>query len=110
MHLFTSVEINKISPQLDYHDFLLSMGSCFASEIGTRLQETKMHCQVNPFGVLYNPMSIASSLHSLLENKFPTGDDFIFHEGLWHSLSFHGDFSAPTREKLQENLLIFLPC
>lgn len=104
MHLFTSVEINKISPQLDYHDFLLSMGSCFASEIGTRLQETKMHCQVNPFGVLYNPMSIASSLHSLLENKFPTGDDFIFHDGLWHSLSFHGDFSAPTREKLQENI------
>ncbi len=104
MHLFTSVEINKISPQLDYRDFLLIMGSCFATEMGSRLQDIKMNCQLNPFGVLYNPMSIASSLRTLLKNKYPTEDDFISHEGLWHSLSFHGDFSAPTKEGLWRNI------
>ena len=104
MHLFTNVEINKLSPQLDYHDSLLLMGSCFATEIGIRLQEAKMQCILNPFGVLYNPLSIASSLHTLLENKYPTEDNFIFHEGLWQSLSFHGDFSAPTKEGLKKNI------
>lgn len=104
MNLFTSVEINNISPQLDYNDALLLMGSCFATEIGIRLQEAKLRCRLNPFGVLYNPKSIASSLLMLLDNKFPTGEDFIFHEGCWHSFSFHGDFSAPTKEGLMENI------
>ena len=104
MHLFTSVEISKITPQLSYNDALLLMGSCFATEMGTRLQEAKLRCKVNPFGVLYNPMSIASSLRMLLENKFPTGEDFISHEGLIHSLSFHGDFSAATESELLANI------
>lgn len=104
MNLFTSVEVCKISPQLDYNDVLLLMGSCFTTEIGTRLQENKLRCQLNPFGVLYNPMSIASSLRMLLKSKFPTGEDFIFHEGCWHSLSFHGDFSASTKEGLVGNI------
>ena len=104
MNLFTSVEISKISPQLDYNDVLLLMGSCFATEIGTRLQEAKLRCQLNPFGVLYNPMSIASSLRKLLDNQYLKEEDTIFHEGCWHSLSFHGDFSAPTKEELMENI------
>ena len=104
MNLFTSVETSKISPQLETHDVLLLMGSCFATEIGERLQETKLRCRINPFGVLYNPMSIASSLRIILENKFPTEDDFISHEGYWHSLSFHGDFSSPTIEGLRGNI------
>lgn len=104
MNLFTSVAASKISPQLDYNDVLLCMGSCFATEIGQRLQETKLRCQLNPFGVLYNPMSISSSLRILLENQFPAEDDIISHDGLWHSFSFHGDFSSPTKEGLIANI------
>ena len=104
MHLFTSVEISKMIPLLDYSDSLLCMGSCFATEIGSRLQEAKMHCQVNPFGVLYNPMSIATSLRTLLDKKYPKEDDFVSYGGLWHSLSFHGDYSSLTKEGLSENI------
>ena len=104
MNLFTSVEIGKMKSLLGYSDQLLLMGSCFVSEIGLRLQDAKFNCQVNPFGVLYNPMSIATSLRMLLENSFPTRENFFSHEGLWHSYLFHGDFSAPTLESLQENI------
>ena len=104
MNLFTSVETSKISPLLDYHDVLLLMGSCFATKIGERLQENKFRCWLNPFGVLYNPMSIASSLRLLMDKKFPTEEDIVFHEGCWHSLSFHGDFSASTQEGLFKNI------
>lgn len=104
MNLFTSVEIGSLSDRLSYSDKLLLIGSCFASEVGARLKGVKFTCQVNPFGVLYNPLSIATSLRFLLENKFPMGEDFIFHEGLWHSLSFHSDFSAVSQEALQENI------
>lgn len=104
MNLFTSVETSKISPQLETHDVLLLMGSCLATEIGERLQETKLRCLINPFGVLYNPMSIASSLRIILDNEFPTEDDFISHDGYWHSFSFHGDFSSPTIEGLRDNI------
>lgn len=104
MNLFTSVEIGKMKSLLGYSDQLLLMGSCFVSEIGLRLQDAKFNCQVNPFGVLYNPLSIATSLRMLLENSFPTRENFFSHEGLWHSYLFHGDFSAPTIEGLQENI------
>ncbi|MCR4764901.1 MAG: GSCFA domain-containing protein [Bacteroidaceae bacterium] len=104
MNLFTSVNISKISPQLGYADALLMMGSCFVTEMGKRLQGVKLRCKVNPFGVLYNPLSIASSLGMLLKHQFPTNDDFVYHEGCWHSLSFHGDFSAPTQQELMANI------
>ena len=64
MNLFTSVEIGKMKPLFSYSDQLLLMGSCFVSEIGLRLQDAKFNCQVNPFGVLYNPLSIATSLRT----------------------------------------------
>ena len=104
MNLFTSVEISKISPQFSYADALLLIGSCFATEIGSRLQDAKFRCLVNPTGVLYNPLSIANSLRMLLNNKYPTKEDYIFHEGLWHSFSFHGDFSAASASELQDNI------
>ena len=40
----------------------LSLGSCFSAEMGRRMAEAGMEVCVNPFGVLYNPASVASSL------------------------------------------------
>ena len=108
MNLFTNVEISKIRPQIGYGDQLLLMGSCFATEMGERLKEAKFTCKVNPFGVLYNPMSIAKSIRQLGKSFSLTGEKIFPNEGLYHSLSFHGDFSATTPEKLEENIRLSL--
>lgn len=91
-------------PRFSGRERLLLMGSCFATNIGTRLVEAKFACDVNPYGVLYNPMSISAALREALEGKVYRADDLQAHGGLWHSPMHHGDFSAPTAEEALERI------
>ncbi len=76
---------------------ILCTGSCFAENIGEMLGRSKFQTDVNPFGILYNPLSIAEMLERLLENRRFAAGDLLEHEGLWHSLSHHGSFSKPDQ-------------
>lgn len=91
-------------PRFSGRERLLLMGSCFATNIGTRLVEAKFACDVNPYGVLYNPMSISAALREALEGKVYRADDLQAYGSLWHSPMHHGDFSAPTAEEALERI------
>jgi hypothetical protein len=68
------------------------------------MKSLKFHCEVNPFGALYNPASILSSLRMLLEKKqLSFGDLFQFNE-LWSSFCFHSSFSDIDRTKALEKM------
>lgn len=69
------------------------MGSCFAEEIGKRLAGDKFPCDVNPFGVLYNPNSICRGLELLLSGSEFTKNELFQRGGLWHSWMHHSSFS-----------------
>ena len=90
----TPVEWPRQLPRMDQRQKLLLMGSCFASEMGQRLQQAHFDCDLNPYGVLYNPLSIATALNEILVCRRYTADDLFLHQGLWHSPMHHGDFSA----------------
>lgn len=64
--LQTLVDISRKEIGLRYNDSILCIGSCFADEIGTRLKQHYFDVVVNPFGVLFNPLSIRNAL-GLLE-------------------------------------------
>ena len=75
------------------------MGSCFASEMGQRLVDAKFRCDVNPYGVLYNPFSISAALREIIAGRcYNENDIFLFHE-LWHSAMHHGSFSSVSAEE-----------
>ena len=67
MKLTTPVEIKALDRRLTYKDSILFVGSCFADEMGVRCRERYFRSMVNPFGVLFNPCSVADCL-ALLEN------------------------------------------
>lgn len=98
MKLLTPVERPARRPCIDYPHRLMLLGSCFATHIGARLQESRFRCDVNPYGVLYNPLSISTALREMLAGKVYTPDDLYEHQGLWHSPMHHGDFSAASAE------------
>ncbi|MBQ9417093.1 MAG: GSCFA domain-containing protein [Bacteroidales bacterium] len=83
---------------LDHSSLILSLGSCFADEIGRRLLDGGFCVELNPFGTLYNPASIASALDRLLTDTPIAASDLVQHESLWHSWHHHGSFSRPTAE------------
>ena len=98
-NLTTPVLAPRMPFKLDFASGIVSIGSCFADEIGTRLQESDFHIELNPFGALYNPASIASALYRLVEDREIVEADLVQHEGYWHSWHHHGSFSRPTVEE-----------
>lgn len=102
MNLHTEVHITPSSRPLRHHDRILMLGSCFAENIAVKLQNGGFRCTSNPFGVLYNPMSISACLNRLLSNEPFTEADLTEYGGLYHSMLHHGSFSAAApRECLQ---------
>ena len=54
---------------IDHRQQILLLGSCFAENIGLWLQQRKFNVDINPFGTLYNPLSIAQSWERIVEGK-----------------------------------------
>ena len=84
--------------RLCHSDKLLVMGSCFADYIGGHLQRMKFRAIVNPYGVLYNPLSIAEGLSRLLECRLFTEDELHeFPDGGWNTWLHHSRYSHPDK-------------
>ena len=47
---------------------MLFVGSCFAERIGRRFQEEQFRTTVNPYGVMYNPVSILHTVSKVVES------------------------------------------
>lgn len=84
--------------QIGHGDQLMLIGSCFTEHIGGRLAGRKFNTLVNPFGIVYNPVSMARCLERLLSGNQPfKADSLVQHMGLWHSWEHHGHFSKPDQ-------------
>ncbi|MBR6034991.1 MAG: GSCFA domain-containing protein [Paludibacteraceae bacterium] len=92
MKLQTIVDIKPSPWKIGYDDKILLVGSCFADEIGEQMAQRYLQVTCNPFGTLYNPLSIAQAINLQLIN----------HDGLWHSMAHHGSFSRPTKEETEQ--------
>jgi hypothetical protein len=94
----TKIKMPLFHKQTGYRSPALFMGSCFTENIGKRMAELKFPVDINPFGILYNPVSVANGLQFLLDKKVFIGSDLIKHNGLWHSFYHHGRFSSPDAD------------
>ncbi|MGM9796262.1 MAG: GSCFA domain-containing protein [Parabacteroides sp.] len=99
MELITSIQIPKPPFGISYADRMVLMGSCFAENIGERLESDKFRVDNNPFGTLYNPASIAEGLRRLLRPTPFTVADLFAHAGSYHNFAYHSRFSATTEEE-----------
>lgn len=98
MDFRTKVELPLGQVSIGHADRIMLWGSCFAENIGKRLTDNKFSCDVNPFGVLYNPLSIAEALYELQEGKLYTAGQLMEHQGTWFSLMHHSAFSSRSQE------------
>lgn len=89
---------------LNHQHSSLCLGSCFAEHIGARLAACKFPTLLNPFGIVYNPVSISQSLERLLEDKPFSEKDLFEHQGIWHSYAHHSRFSDPNRSLALEKM------
>ncbi|WP_165154223.1 GSCFA domain-containing protein [Parabacteroides sp. ZJ-118] len=104
MELYTRILLPKARFSFSYEDRVVMVGSCFAENIGRKLEENKFAVDVNPFGTLYNPASVAEGLRRLLRPERFTPGDLFRHEGVYHSFAHHSRFSAPSEEECLEQI------
>jgi len=101
---FTQVKIDDTGWCISYKDKLMIVGSCFSENIGERFQQLKFQVDLNPFGIVYNPLSVAKSLRRLLVEKPYTKEDLFEHQGIWGSFDHHSRFSATSAEETLEKI------
>lgn len=81
------------------------IGSCFAGNVGGRMFGAGFDVRVNPYGVLYNPLSIATMCRTMVSGDLPAGDCFFESGGLWHSWLNDGSFSSGERKEAESLLM-----
>ena len=99
MNFRTQVLLPERETEIRHSERIMLFGSCFAENIGNLLVENKFRCDVNPFGILYNPLSVSQALRQILSGKKYEEPDLFHSGGLWHSWMHHSDFSAPSPEE-----------
>lgn len=101
--LTTPVSYKPYSYKIGYNDNILLLGSCFADSIGSMLDYYRFNTLINPFGVLYNPVSIANAIERIAELKNFTAEDVVKTGELYNSLSHHTSFARETVSEFLEN-------
>lgn len=96
LHLQTKLKLSPFATSMQVGDRILTMGSCFADRIGEYLTDYKFETLVNPFGVIFNPVSLCT----LLISQEANGDKFVNREGLSCHYDYHFDLRGAQQEDL----------
>ena len=84
--------------KINHQHKLLLIGSCFTEQIGNKLAHHKFRVLDNPNGILFNPISIAKSLASYINNKQYNDNDLFYQNESWNSWEHHSRFSDPDQQ------------
>ena len=102
----TIVEPLNFHGLINHQRGIVMMGSCFSDNIGNRLQSACFNVEVNPFGTLYNPASIANGLMDIMHKRQFVQDDLfqLVGDNRWHSFSHHSSYSSVDSGKMLNNI------
>ena len=106
MKLQTPVTLDPAPVSISYHDKIAVVGSCFADEIGGRLAAAGFDVLGNPFGTLYNPVSIGNAAARLASGVPFSADEVVemgAGDGRYCSFWHHTSFARETPEAFLEN-------
>ena len=106
LKLQTPAESGRSAVEIALTDKTMVLGSCFADSIGTIMSDLGFDVCVNPFGTLYNPVSICNSLARLNSGMPFTEDECVpmgAGAGLVCSFSHHTSFARKTVQEFLDN-------
>ena len=104
MNFTTPIPIPKSPNPIDYHSKIISLGSCFAENMGEKFGYFKFQNSVNPFGIIFNPVSIEKLVERVVKNQNFTEKDIFFHNERWHCFEVHSDLSNSNPQELLQKL------
>lgn len=104
MDFRTELKLQPAVNQISIHHPVMTIGSCFSDEIGARFQSNKFSVLQNPFGTVYNPISIQKLIGYALLNTRPSPDSYLQLEDQALNFDFHSSFTGHSTNALEERI------
>ena len=104
MKFRTELPTPKLPIQISYQDHILLLGSCFSDHIGAFLSKNRFFVLSNPFGTLFNPISIANTLKMTINPELFLEDYRYFFDNRWISFAHHGSFTHPDEKQFMKQV------
>lgn len=104
MNFQTQIPIPKSEFPIDYNSKLLLLGSCFAENMAEKFEYFKFENVVNPFGIIFNPVSLEKLIFRSIHKNYFTEKDIFYHNDLWHCFEVHSELSNPNKEEFLQTL------
>ena len=99
MQFTTPISILKSDNLIDYNSKIISIGSCFTENIGAKLYYYKFHNSVNPFGIIFNPVSIENLISRAINEQEFTENDIFYNNERWQCYQVHSVLSLENKEE-----------
>ncbi len=90
--------------KMTHEDVVLLVGSCFSEHIGKHLSDLKFNVSSNPFGIVFNPKSMATTLLRIIDKNYFNATDVFEKDGLWYSLHAHSSVYGESQQQLLDKL------
>ena len=104
MDLMLDPPLYPLTDRINYRDPALLIGSCFTEHIGKHLKEMKFPICQNPYGILFDPYSVANSIISIIHDREYDEKDLFYFNELWQSWQHHSLFSHSIKETCLEQI------
>ena len=104
MQFTTKIPVQKSTFPIDYNSKILLLGSCFAENMGEKFDYFKFQASTNPFGIIFNPVSLKKIIERSVQKNYFTENDIFFHNDLWHCFEVHSEISNSDKDAFLESL------
>ena len=100
MKLTTPIKLSRQNPPISYSSKVLLLGSCFAQNMGAKLEYYKFQQCTNPFGILFHPVAIEKLITRAVNQTWFTSKDVFLQNEQWHCFLAHSKLSNTSEEDL----------
>ncbi len=101
----TELHVDPSPWKITLDDAILSMGSCFAVHIGEQLSLNKFDALTNPFGTIFNPLSLFKLIEICLKGEEVPQWSYLQNQGIYRNYLFHSDISALKKDDLVDQII-----
>lgn len=104
MEFRTQILPKELKHKINYQKPCISIGSCFATNMGEKLLASKFNIVINPFGIIYNPVSIANAIIRSSQCQYYNEQELIYFNQKFISFDHHGDYSSEEKNNCLEKI------
>jgi hypothetical protein len=95
----TTFNISRMAFPIGLNAKIYATGSCFAENIAQKIAELRLPIVCNPFGIIFNPLSIAKSLNNHLNNTTFKQEELFLSEDLYRHFDAHSRLAHPDAKQ-----------